>query len=70
VTTAALLTSFLRDCGATVECAVARRDAGYGYTPAAAADFAKRECTLVITGDCGTSDLDSINAGAALGTVW
>jgi len=67
VTTAALLTSFLRASGATVECAVARRDAGYGFTPAASADFAKRQCTLVITGDCGTNDLDAINAGGALG---
>lgn len=67
VTTAALLTSFLRASGATVECAVARRDAGYGFTPAASADFAKRECTLVITGDCGTNDLDAIVAGAAFG---
>ena len=32
VTTAALLTSFLRAAGASVECAVARRDAGYGFT--------------------------------------
>lgn len=67
VTTSALFTSFLRASGATVECAVARRDAGYGFTPAASADFAKRNCTLVITGDCGTNDLDAINAGAALG---
>jgi single-stranded-DNA-specific exonuclease len=67
VTTAALLTSFLRSVGATVECAVARRDAGYGFTPAAAADFAKRQCGLVVTGDCGTSDLDAIAAAAALG---
>jgi len=36
VTTAALLTSFLRACGAVVEVAVARRDAGYGFTAAAA----------------------------------
>ncbi len=67
VTTAALLTSFLRASGATVEVAVARRDAGYGFTPAAAADFAARGCTLVVTGDCGTSDLDAITAAAALG---
>ena len=56
VTTAALLASFLRAAGAHVEVAVARRDAGYGFTPDAAADFARRACTLVITGDCGTSD--------------
>ncbi|HEU0029432.1 MAG TPA: single-stranded-DNA-specific exonuclease RecJ [Kofleriaceae bacterium] len=68
VTSAALLTSFLRGVGATVECAVARRDAGYGFTPAAAADFAKRGCSLIVTGDCGTSDLDAIAAAAALGS--
>jgi single-stranded-DNA-specific exonuclease len=62
ITTAALLTSFLRAAGAHVECAVARRNAGYGFTTAAAADFAARECKVVITGDCGTSDLDAIAA--------
>src|SRR6185312_701668 len=67
VTTAALLTSFLRAAGGHVECAVARRDAGYGFTTEAAADFAQRECKLVVTGDCGTNDLDAILAGAALG---
>ena len=67
VTTAALLASFLRAAGAQVEVAVARRDAGYGFTPDAAADFARRGCALVITGDCGTSDLEAIRAGAALG---
>jgi single-stranded-DNA-specific exonuclease len=67
VTTAALLTTFLRGSGAQVACAVARRDAGYGFTTAAAADFAARGCTLVITGDCGTNDTEAIFAGAALG---
>jgi single-stranded-DNA-specific exonuclease len=60
ITTAALLTSFLRGAGASVECAVARRDAGYGFTAAAAADFAARGCKVVITGDCGTNDLEAI----------
>ncbi|HEX4423674.1 MAG TPA: single-stranded-DNA-specific exonuclease RecJ [Kofleriaceae bacterium] len=67
VTTAALLTSFLRAAGATVEVAVARRDAGYGFTPAAAADFAARGCRVIVTGDCGTSDLEAIAAAAAHG---
>jgi single-stranded-DNA-specific exonuclease len=67
VTTAALLTSFLRSAGAHVEAAVARRDAGYGFTPAAAADFAARGCRVVVTGDCGTSDLDAIAAAANAG---
>ena len=68
VTTAALLTSFLRACGAAgVEPCVARRDAGYGFTPSAAADFAARGCQLVITGDCGTSDLDALVTAAEHG---
>ena len=33
ITTAALLTSFLRTAGARVHAAVARREAGYGFTP-------------------------------------
>jgi single-stranded-DNA-specific exonuclease len=67
VTTAALLTAFLRAIGAEVEVAVARRDAGYGFTPAAAADFAARGCEVIVTGDCGTSDLDALAAAAAHG---
>ncbi len=65
VTTAALLTGFLRSVGATVEVAVARRDAGYGFTPAAAADFAARGCEVIVTGDCGTSDLEALAVAAA-----
>jgi single-stranded-DNA-specific exonuclease len=65
VTTAALLTAFLRAAGATVEVAVARRDAGYGFTPDAAAEFAARGCRLIVTGDCGTNDLEAITAAAA-----
>lgn len=67
ITTCALLTSFLRSAGASVEAAVARRDAGYGFTAAAAADFHARGCRVVITGDCGTSDLDAIRVGTSLG---
>lgn len=67
VTTAALLTAFLRSVGATVEVAVARRDAGYGFTAPAAADFAARGCEVIITGDCGTSDLEAIAVAAAHG---
>lgn len=67
VTTAALLTSFFRASGGQVEVSVARRDAGYGFTVGAAQDFARRGCDLIITGDCGTSDLDAIAAAAALG---
>jgi single-stranded-DNA-specific exonuclease len=67
VTTAALLTGFLRSVGAEVEVAVARRDAGYGFTPAAAADFAARGCDVIVTGDCGTSDIEAIAAAVAHG---
>src|SRR6185503_16197767 len=67
VTTAALLTAFLRASGATVEVAVARRDAGYGFTVAAAADFAARGCSVIVTGDCGTNDLEAIAAAVARG---
>lgn len=67
ITTCALLTSFLRAAGASVEAAVARRDAGYGFTAAAASDFHARGCSVVITGDCGTSDVEAIRVGTALG---
>jgi single-stranded-DNA-specific exonuclease len=67
VTTAALLTSFLRAVGAAVEPMVARRDAGYGFTMSAASEIARRGCKLVITGDCGTNDLEAIAVAAALG---
>jgi single-stranded-DNA-specific exonuclease len=67
VTTAALLTAFLRSVGAQVEVAVARRDAGYGFTPGAAADFAARGCEVIVTGDCGTSDIEAIAVAAAAG---
>jgi single-stranded-DNA-specific exonuclease len=67
VTTAALLTAFLRSVGAVVEVAVARRDAGYGFTPAAATDFAARGCEVIITGDCGTSDLEALAVATAQG---
>lgn len=67
ITTSALLTSFLRAAGAQVECAVARRDAGYGFTQQAAADFADRGCSVVVTGDCGTSDLAALHLAATRG---
>lgn len=67
VTTAALLASFLRASGAQVHVAVARREAGYGFTSEAATGFASAGCTLIVTGDCGTNDLDAIRAAAVRG---
>lgn len=60
VTTAALLTIFLRSVGARVEPAVAHRDQGYGFSPEVAASLLERGAQLIVTGDCGTSDLDAI----------
>lgn len=60
VTTTALLTSFLRQVGAAVVARVASREEGYGFTLHAAHFFADAACTLVITGDCGTSDAPAI----------
>ncbi len=65
VTTAALLTSFLRSVGARVEAAVAHRDQGYGFSPEVATSLLERGAQLIITGDCGTSDLDAIAVARA-----
>jgi len=67
VTTAALMTTFLRQLGASVVPRVARRDAGYGFGCADADFFAGAACKLVITGDCGTSDIDAIERGIERG---
>jgi single-stranded-DNA-specific exonuclease len=71
VTTAALLTTFLRSVGAQVVPAVASREAGYGFTMQAAQSFISQGCELVVTGDCGTSDIMSIQhlAAANIDTV-
>ena len=67
VTTAALLTTFLRSLGADIVPRVARRVDGYGFTANAAEEFVAAKCDLVITGDCGTSDFLSINRLAHVG---
>jgi single-stranded-DNA-specific exonuclease len=60
VTTAAVLTTMLRAFGAQVVARVARRSSGYGLSPADATRFLDEGCTLVVTGDCGTSDGEAI----------
>lgn len=65
VTTAALITSYLRELGASVVPRVARRDAGYGFGCTDADFFAGNGCSLVITGDCGTSDIDAVERAGA-----
>ena len=64
VTTAALLDVVpARVAARQVECAVARRDAGYGFTPGRGGGLRGARLRLVVTGDCGTSDLDAIARG-------
>jgi single-stranded-DNA-specific exonuclease len=68
VTTAALLGSFLGAVGGPPPMVrVARRDAGYGFGEPDAAAFAAAGCRLVITGDCGTSDLAAVAAARQAG---
>ncbi|MCE9579290.1 MAG: single-stranded-DNA-specific exonuclease RecJ, partial [Deltaproteobacteria bacterium] len=67
VTTCALLTQFLRAAGAAVEPRVARRDGGYGFTTEVAAELCDAGCGLIVTGDCGTSDLPAIAVARARG---
>jgi single-stranded-DNA-specific exonuclease len=65
VTTATLLTEALESFGVVVVTKVASRQAGYGFGVADAEDFIAKGCTLIVTGDCGTSDLDAIAAAEA-----
>jgi single-stranded-DNA-specific exonuclease len=67
ITTAALLTTFLRACGATVHPRLARRAAGYGFGVPDAHYFAEQGCAVVVTGDCGTSDHEAVAAAQARG---
>jgi single-stranded-DNA-specific exonuclease len=60
VTTCALLTDFLNRAGATVTPRVARRGDGYGFGKADAHDLAHYGCDLIVTGDCGTSDHETL----------
>ncbi len=71
VTTATLLTEALEAFGMRVTTKVASRSAGYGFTTEAAQSFVDAGCTLIITGDCGTSDTAAIElaAGQALPTI-
>jgi len=60
VTTAAILTTMLRAFGAQVVARVARRSSGYGLSPGDATQFLDQGCTLVVTGDCGTTDGEAV----------
>ncbi|MEM6992895.1 MAG: single-stranded-DNA-specific exonuclease RecJ [Myxococcota bacterium] len=60
VTTAAILSTYLEALGATVVVKVAHRGQGYGFTVTDAAAFAEAGVGLVLTGDCGTSDIEAL----------
>ncbi len=67
ITTAAVLATALRSFGAKVTARVARRSSGYGLSPGDATQFCDEGCTLVVTGDCGTSDSEAIQICRARG---
>lgn len=67
VTTCALLTDFLNRAGATVSPRVARRSDGYGFGKGDAQDLAAVGCSLIVTGDCGTSDHDTLRLCRSMG---
>lgn len=67
VTTTALIAGFLRQLGASCVARVARREAGYGFTSQEADFFAGAGCRVIVTGDCGTSDIDAIERAAQRG---
>ena len=67
VTTCALLTTYLRAAGARCVPRVARRDAGYGFQVADVEALASAGCSVLLVGDCGTCDLEAIEAARARG---
>ncbi len=60
ITSAAILVLTLRSLGLEVVARMAQRASGYGFSPGAAAEFVDQGCSLVLTGDCGTSDDESL----------
>jgi single-stranded-DNA-specific exonuclease len=60
ITSAAILVELLRALGLHVVARTAKRSSGYGFSPGDAASFVELGCTLILTGDCGTSDHESL----------
>ncbi|HEX7500511.1 MAG TPA: DHH family phosphoesterase, partial [Polyangia bacterium] len=60
ITSAAILNQLLRALGLQVVTQMATRASGYGFSLGAATSFVEQGCTLVLTGDCGTGDRDSL----------
>jgi single-stranded-DNA-specific exonuclease len=59
-TSAAILVLLMRALGLQVVARMARRASGYGFSPGDATAFADQECRLVLTGDCGSNDRESL----------
>jgi single-stranded-DNA-specific exonuclease len=60
VSTATILTTFLEALGVTVVARVAHRSRGYGFGLPDARAFVEADVRLVVTGDCGTSDVEAL----------
>lgn len=60
VTTTTILTTFLECLGVEVVAKVATREGGYGFGRAPAQALLDAGAQLVLTGDCGTSDHESL----------
>ncbi|MCA9652741.1 MAG: single-stranded-DNA-specific exonuclease RecJ [Myxococcales bacterium] len=60
VTTATILTTFLEALGLQVVARVAQRSRGYGLGVPDAEAFVQARVQLLVTGDCGTSDLEAL----------
>ena len=60
VSTACVLANLLETLGFVVVPRVAHRDEGYGFTMAAAQAFVGAGVDVLLTGDCGTSDHESL----------
>ncbi len=68
VTTAAIVTLALRGLGgARVIPRAASRASGYGLGPTDVTRFADEGCTVIVTGDCGTSDHEALAMSRARG---
>lgn len=68
VTATALLVDFLRQCGGKVVWDLPHRlSEGYGFLPPRAQRLAQAGARLVITVDCGVSDIEGVGAAKELG---
>lgn len=68
VCASAILVKTLRQCGAkNVSVYLPQRDSGYGFQPETAREFIKNKINLVITCDCGTTNVEAVKIAKAAG---